>query len=167
MSITAGEFRKALGQFPTGVTIVTVMREPGHAFGPGVHGMTANSFASVSLEPLQILVCVDTRAKTHALVQEQKLFGINFLAHDHESWARYFAKPEQPPSELERLGIKFSASERGTPLLEAALVQLDCELVSAHSAGDHSIFVGQVHQIVARDGSPLLFHAGSFKRFSS
>ena len=167
MSITTGEFRKALGQFPTGVTVVTVMREPGHAFWPGVHGMTANSFASVSLEPPQILVCVDTRAKTHALVQEQKLFGINFLAHDHESWARFFAKPEQPPSELERLGIKFSASERGTPLLEAALVQLDCELVSAHSAGDHSIFVGQVHQIVARDGSPLLFHAGSFKRFDS
>jgi flavin reductase (DIM6/NTAB) family NADH-FMN oxidoreductase RutF len=181
-SLTTGEFRKALGQFPTGVTVLTVMRErpnpratnnsdPGfhgqaRVADPGVHGMTANSFASVSLDPLQILVCVDTRAKTHSLVKDQKLFGVNFLHEDHESWARFFAKPEQHPSELERLGITFRASERGTPLLEAAIVQLDCELVSSFDAGDHSIFLAQVHSIDSRDGSPLLFHSGSFKRLS-
>ena len=175
--LTSGEFRKALGQFPTGVTVMTVMREPRHALGPGVHGqrvadvrdpgvhgMTANSFTSVSLEPLQILVCVDKRARTHSLVQEQKLFGVNFLHEDHESWARFFARPEQPPDELDRLGIKFRASQRGTPLLDSAIVQLDCELVSAIESGDHSIFVGQVHEIESRDGSPLLFHAGRFIR---
>ena len=165
--LTTDEFRKALSQFPTGVTILTVMREHEHASDPGVHGMTANSFTSVSLEPLQILVCVDTRAKTHTLVQKHKFFGVNFLHEDHESWARFFAKPEQHPSELERLGIKFRISERGTPLLEAAIVQLDCELVSVTQAGDHSIFLAQVHEIDTHDGSPLLSHAGSFKRFSS
>ena len=169
MSPTTGEFRKALGQFPTGVTVLTVMREPSKPLhsedsDPGVHGMTANSFASVSLEPLQILVCVDTRAKTHFLVKDQKFFGVNFLHEDHEPWARFFAKADQPLAELERLGIKFRASERGTPLIEDAIVQLDCELVSVFDAGDHSIFLAQVHEIDSRDGSPLLFHSGSFKR---
>jgi len=159
MPVSTAEFRKALGQFATGVTVVTVLRESGH-----YHGMTANSFTSVSLEPLQILVCVDHRALTHSFVREQKRFGINVLAENQEPLARFFARPEQDHATAKRLGARFGLSERGTPLLDGCLVQLDCSLVSTFDAGDHSIFIGDVHSMKTNEGRPLLFHGGQYKR---
>jgi len=159
MPVTTGEFRRALGQFATGVTVITVTRESGL-----VHGMTANSFASVSLDPLQVLVCVDHRAQTHYLVQEQKLFGINILAENQEELARYFARPEQDPEDASQLGVRIRASDRGTPLLDGAVVQLDCQLARVVQSGDHSIFIADVHSIELHGGRPLVFHAGQYKR---
>ncbi|MFZ0735496.1 MAG: flavin reductase family protein [Candidatus Acidiferrales bacterium] len=159
MPVTTAEFRKALGQYVTGVTVVTVTREPGR-----IHGMTANSFTSVSLEPMQVLVCVDRRARTHPLVLAHRFFGINILAENQEALARYFTAPEQDAETGQRLGVRFRASDRGTPLLEGSLVQIDCRLISAIEAGDHSIFVGEVHSMEMRVGRPLLFHAGQYQR---
>jgi len=158
--LSTSEFRKALGHFPTGVTVVTVARSDGQP-----HGMTANSFASVSLEPLQILVCVDRLAVTHKLLHEVRAFGINILAEDHEAIARYFARTDQDPQAAKQIGIKFESSQRGTPLLGDTLAQLDCNLVSAIESGDHSIFIGQVVEMRLREGRPLLFHGGQFKKF--
>src|SRR5271170_566970 len=139
MPITTAEFRKALGHFPTGVTVLTVMREEGR-----VHGMTANAFTSVSLEPLQILVCVDHRALTHGFIHERENFAVNVLSEEQEALARFFAQPEQDPARARSLGVEYRASGRGTPLLQGSLVQLDCKLASAVDAGDHTIFIGEV-----------------------
>jgi flavin reductase (DIM6/NTAB) family NADH-FMN oxidoreductase RutF len=160
MPITTAEFRKALGHFPTGVTVLTVMREEGR-----VHGMTANSFTSVSLEPLQILVCVDHRALTHEFLNEQRDFGVNILAEDQEAMARFFAQPEQTSEDADQLGVAFLSSARGTPLLDGSLVQLDCKLVTTVESGDHSIFIGEVLDMKTHKGRPLIFHLGQFKKF--
>lgn len=159
MPVTIAEFRRALGQFATGVTVVTVMRDDG-----SVHGMTANSVASVSLEPLQILVCVAHRALTCRYVGERGNFGINILSEDQEEMARFFALPEQDPETARQLGVVFRSSKRGTPLLEKCLVQLDCRLVQTVNSGDHAIFIGDVADVRIREGNPLLFHAGQYKR---
>jgi flavin reductase (DIM6/NTAB) family NADH-FMN oxidoreductase RutF len=159
MLVTTGEFRKALGQFATGVTVITVTRDSGN-----VHGMTANSFASVSLEPLQVLVCVDHRALTFQLLQERRSFGINVLAENQEEFARYFARPEQDAEIAARIGVQFRKSDRGTPLLEGAIVHLDCQLANVIKSGDHSIFIADVHSLEYHEGRPLVFHAGRYKR---
>ncbi|MGC1685732.1 MAG: flavin reductase family protein [Candidatus Acidiferrales bacterium] len=159
MQVTTAEFRKALGHFATGVTVITVRRED-----ETVHGMTANSFTSVSLDPLEILVCVDRRALTYRYIRERKNFAVNILSEDQAALARFFARPEQDPATAQSLGIEFQATERGTPVLPGSLVQLDCKLADAVEAGDHTIFIGEVVDMSAQDGRPLLFHHGQFKR---
>src|SRR5258706_9265487 len=101
-ALTTLEFRKALGQFPTGVTVVTVEREPGK-----IQGMTANSFTSVSLDPLLILVCVDHRAKILPFLQKKKRFGVSVLKTGQEAISEYFAKGEQSDETEERLSIRY------------------------------------------------------------
>jgi flavin reductase (DIM6/NTAB) family NADH-FMN oxidoreductase RutF len=151
-------FRKVLGHFATGVTVVTVDD------GTLVHGMTANAFTSVSLVPLLILVCIGKKARTHRLVAEQMRFGVNVLAENHEEWARYFALVEQDRITADRLGIRFTRSARGTPTLEGGLARLDCRKVGWHDAGDHSICVGEVEDVQMADGQPLIFFRGKFRR---
>jgi flavin reductase len=155
----ADVFRKALGHFATGVTVVTVDD------GALVHGMTANAFTSVSLDPLLILVCIGKKARTHRLVTEHTRFGVNVLADNHEEWARYFALPEQDGITGERLGIRFTRTALGTPMLDGGLARLDCRRVSFHDAGDHSICVGVVEDVQMADGQPLIFFRGRFRRF--
>jgi flavin reductase (DIM6/NTAB) family NADH-FMN oxidoreductase RutF len=161
MTITAAEFRNALREFVTGVTVITVKREDN-----SVHGMTANSFTSVSLDPLEILVCVDRRAHTHTYIQERRHFAVNILAEDQEAFARFFSKVDQNVTLAQSLGVEFHTSARGTPVLAGSLVQLDCVLISAFDGGDHTIFVAEVVELSARAGQPLLFHAGQYKRLS-
>src|SRR5437879_6340201 len=86
MSLTTAEFRKAMGSFATGVTIITLDLDG------EVHGMTANAFASVSLDPLLVLVCVDQKARTHAHLQAKKRFGINVLRADQRRISEYYAR---------------------------------------------------------------------------
>ncbi len=161
MRISTLAFRKALGQFATGVTVVTVMRDD-----QSVHGMTANSFTSVSLEPLEILVCIGRRALAHGFILSRKNFAINVLSEDQEPLARFFARPEQDLAAARSLGVEFHTTTRGTPILRESLVQLDCRLTSSVDAGDHTIFIGEVVDLIVRDGRPLLFHAGEYKRFN-
>src|SRR5882672_4130266 len=119
--VTSTEFRRAMGHFATGVTVVTVEREAGH-----VHGMTANSFASVSLEPPLVSVCVDHRARLLPLLKEKQRFGVNVLKREQQALSEYFAGLEQNPEVGERLGVAFHWTERKIPLLENVLCQLSC-----------------------------------------
>src|ERR1700693_111581 len=89
MSVSPVEFRKALGSFATGVTVITVDYEG------QVQGMTANAFASVSLDPPLVLVCVDHRARTHAHLHAKKRFGITVLAENQQTISEYYARPAQ------------------------------------------------------------------------
>src|SRR6201984_3352899 len=86
MTVTQAEFRKALGCFATGITVITVDYES------EVHGMTANAFTSVSLDPMLVLVCVDQRARTHAHLHAKKRFGVNVLAEDQRAISEYYAR---------------------------------------------------------------------------
>src|SRR5467141_776068 len=109
-------FRRVAGTFTTGVTVITVERDPGV-----VHGMTANSFTSVSLDPLLILVCVSHEARLLSFLKTQRRFGVNILREDQQALSEFFAKIEQTPEEDARLGIRYRWTSSGIPLLEGGL----------------------------------------------
>jgi flavin reductase (DIM6/NTAB) family NADH-FMN oxidoreductase RutF len=155
------EFRKALGQFSTGVTVVTAEREPGK-----VQGMTANSFTSVSLDPMLILVCVDQRAKILPVLHKKKRFGISVLKSGQQAISEYFARGVHSAEAEERLAIQFVKTPSGAPVLENALLQLSCSVVASHLTGDHTIFVGEVETAAIDEGEPLLFFRGEYRKIA-
>jgi flavin reductase (DIM6/NTAB) family NADH-FMN oxidoreductase RutF len=157
MTVGKESFRKAMARFATGVTVVTVDRGDGH-----VHGMTANAFSSVSLDPPLVLVCIDHRSRTLPLIQKQKRFGVNVLSQHQRAVADYYAKSTQDHEAGHRLGIRYSFTKRGAPLIEHALAQFDCKLTAAHVEGDHTIFIGEVEQASLHEGRPLLFYGGKY-----
>lgn len=157
-SVSQAEFRRALGAFATGVTVVTVDQDG------EVHGMTANAFTSVSLEPLLVLVCVDHRARTHAHLQAKKRFGINVLAENQKAISEYYARSTETHQHAEDAGAHFDRTQHGTPVLQGALAYLECRLHSARPAGDHTIFIGEVEEVVVREGEPLLYFRGNYRK---
>ena len=156
---TGSEFRLALGQFATGVTIVTAERAPGL-----VHGMTANSFTSVSLDPLLILICVSENAHLLPLIQRHGRFGVNILKDNQRAISEYFARTEEDLQTESRLGIRYRWTEDGIPLLEDALAHLTCKVASSHLAGDHTVFIARVEGVEVYDGEPLLYLRGEYRR---
>ncbi len=157
MSIDDTDFRKAMGCFATGVTIITLDLEG------EVHGMTANAFASVSLDPPLVLVCVDHRAATHAHLHAKKRFGINVLCEDQRAISEYYARPDRTYEHAEQeTGAQFDRTRHGTPMLRGALAYLECILHSAQDAGDHTIFIAEVEDAVVRAGEPLIFFRGKY-----
>jgi len=157
MSVTPADFRKALGCFATGVTVITVDH------GGEVHGMTANAFTSVSLDPLLVLVCVDLRARTHEHLRAKKRFGINVLAENQKAISEYYAKSSETHQHAEEAGARFDRTSQGTPVLHGALAYLECRLHSAQDAGDHTIFIAAVEEVVVREGDPLLYFRGKYR----
>ena len=159
MSLNSLDFRKAMGQFATGVTIITVDLEG------EVHGMTANAFTSVSLDPPLVLVCVDHTTRTHAHLHAKKRFGINVLCEDQRAISEYYARPERDQERAEaKAGARFDRTRHDTPMLHGALAYLECRLHSAQAAGDHTIFIAEVEDVVLRDGEPLLFFRGKYRK---
>jgi flavin reductase (DIM6/NTAB) family NADH-FMN oxidoreductase RutF len=159
MGLSTAKFREAIGCFATGVTIVTVDLDG------EVHGMTANAFASVSLDPLLLLVCVDRRARTHAHLHAKKRFGINILAEDQRRISEYYGLPESIHGRAEEeAGARFDRTRHGTPVLRGALAYLECKLQSTQEAGDHTIFIAEVEEVVVRPGEPLLFFRGKYRK---
>jgi flavin reductase (DIM6/NTAB) family NADH-FMN oxidoreductase RutF len=157
MTLNAAEFRRAMGRFATGVTIVTLDLDG------EVHGMTANAFASVSLDPLLVLVCVDHSTRTHAHLHAKKRFGINVLCEDQRPISEYYARPERAHERAEaEAGARFDRTQHGTPMLHGALAYLECRLHSSQQAGDHTIFIAEVEDVVVQDGEPLLFFRGKY-----
>jgi len=151
-----------MGSFPTGITVLTVEREPGQ-----VHGMTANSFTSVSLDPMLILVCIDHNARLLTYLKEQRRFGVNILKDTQQAISRHFAKPQEDLAEEAQLGIHFRWTPSGIPLLTDALAHVACNVAAEHVAGDHTIFVGEVESLELHDGAPLLFHRGKYLHLPS
>ena len=145
-------FRKVLGHFASGVTIITTVYEK------RVHGMTANAFCSVSLEPPLVLVSVRNQSHMHTLLAQSRRYGVSVLARDQEALSRYFSGRSQ-----ELLQIPFAYYE-GCPLIEGSLAWLICTVVHAYPAGDHTLYVGQVESLAySAHSAPLLFYAGEYR----
>ena len=151
--------RDVMSQFGTGVTVLTVG-------GRHNHGMTANAFTSVSLDPPLVLCCVANTALMHAAMSAEGLFGVSVLAADQEHLAKYFADRRRPSGIGQFHEVDWSPGPRtGAPLLGGALAWLECEVVAAHVGGDHSIFVGRVLSLGRGPTSAgLLFFDGGFHR---
>ena len=156
-SVTPHDFRAAVGRFSSGVTVITVETAEGH-----VHGMTASSFCSVSLRPPLVLVCVDHLAETYLHLRERGRFGVSILKEDQEALSEFFADPERNPDAAHRLGIHYNHMKSGMPVVADTLTNLDCEVVQAHTAGDHTIFVAEVKEVTVAGGSPLVYFRGRY-----
>ena len=157
-SLSPELFRSVMGSFPTGVTVITAEREPGK-----VHGMTANSLTSVSLDPLLILVCVDQKARLLDHLKAQRRFGVNILSDSQQRLSEFFALLEQDPAQEARLGVRFRWTDSHIPLLEDALGHITCNVVAQYMSGDHTIFVGEVQSLELHEGEPLVHHRGKYR----
>jgi len=151
--------REAMVQFATGITVLT-------APGEHCHGMTANAFSSVSLEPPLVLCCVSRTARMHAAIISAGSFAVSMLGADQEHLARYFADRRRPNGRAQFDSVNWVPGPRtGAPLLSGSLAWLECELTKAYDGGDHSIFLGRV--LSSRrisDRKALVFYYGAFHR---
>jgi flavin reductase (DIM6/NTAB) family NADH-FMN oxidoreductase RutF len=157
MSLTESAFRKAMGCFATRVTVITVDQDG------EVHGMTANAFTAVSLDPVLVLVCVDHRARTHAHLHARKRFGVNVLSGDQRAISEYYARLSESHQHPESSGARFDRTALETPVLQGALAYLECRLHSTQAAGDHTIFIAELEEVVVRDGDPLLYFRSQYR----
>ncbi len=149
-------FRHVMGHFATGVTVITT-RHDGR-----LHGMTANSVTSVSLEPLLILVCLTRGARTALAIQNAERFAVNILGEHQEDVSRRFARPGQDHFE----GLEIAEGPGGLPLIPGCLAYLTCTVHDVVAAGDHDVVLGSVEhcEVRADGGNPLLFFQGGYQR---
>jgi flavin reductase (DIM6/NTAB) family NADH-FMN oxidoreductase RutF len=153
--VDPGRFRSVMGNFATGVTVIT-------ANGPaGPVGMTANAMASLSLEPLLLLVAFDNTARTFGVVRETGRFGVNVLAAGQEDLARLFASKE--PEDAKFAGVPHTVYD-GLPVLDGTLAWVGCRLERLVDGGDHTIGIGAVESAEAGDGDPLMWFRGDYRR---
>ncbi len=156
MAISKEEFRRIMGQFATGVTLVTSRH------GDHLHAMTANSFTSVSLEPLQVLVCVDKSNNTYEILRKSGAFAVNILGEEQVHLSRRFASQMKETHRLDNIPHRFAVT--GSPIIEGCLAYLDCRVVAVYPGGDHDIFLGQVEEgAIISNGAPLIFFRGRYK----
>ena len=153
--IGSDDFRRVLGHFATGVTIVTTCNADSLPAG-----LTVSAFASLSLEPPLVLVCVDHKSQSYPALRESGRFAVNFLTTGQDAVSRRFAS-----TRLDKFdGVPFHVSDLGLPLLEEALAHIECTTVSTHVEGDHTIFVGRVERARVGGGEPLLYFRGQYHR---
>ncbi len=158
-TVDAAAFRAVLGQWPTGVTLVTTMHE-GQSYG-----VTASSFSSVSLDPPLVSVCLARSAFAHDLVHGAGVFGVTILGKDHAALGMAFARYEAGSDRF--ADHDWVTAQTGVPLLGDALGWLDCRVLHAYDGGDHTIFVGEVLAAdTPRTTSPLLYHSRTWGQFA-
>ncbi len=150
------EFRRVMGRFATGVTIVT------SRLGQELHGMTANALTSVSLEPPLVLVCVDKSADSHDIIERSGIFAVNILSREQEQLSVAFAIKEGEAAH--RLGdVPHHTRATGAPVIDGSLAYLDCRVVERYSGGDHTIFLGEVVDAGSLDDErPLIVYQGRY-----
>jgi flavin reductase (DIM6/NTAB) family NADH-FMN oxidoreductase RutF len=147
------EFRDVCSRFATGVCVIT-------SFGSnGPSGLTANAVASLSLEPPLVVVCFDRGARTLDAVRHSRSFAIHFLARDQEETAARFASKD--PEDRKFDGVRWS-ERSGVPVLEGCLGGMACRLIDLLPGGDHLIGVGEVTDLWASPGAPLVFFRGDY-----
>ncbi|MDU9004613.1 flavin reductase family protein [Sedimentitalea todarodis] len=152
---TSRAYRMALGCFGTGVTVVTTATDEGPL------AMTANSFASVSLDPAMVLWCAAKHSKRYQAFVSAQDYSIHILAEDQMDLALHFS----------RIGTDFSPTSwqpdsAGVPILRGCIARFDCRQTALHDAGDHTIIVGLVQRVMRRPGTGLLHKSGQYGGFS-
>ncbi|MEW2398251.1 styrene monooxygenase/indole monooxygenase family protein [Streptomyces sp. NPDC046862] len=148
------ELRRALGQYATGVTVVTARAADGRKVG-----MTANSFTSVSLDPPLVLWCPGKNAPSTPDFTAATHFAVNILAADQHHLSRQFATP----ADDKFAGAAIVEGVAGTPVLDGAVARFECRTVQCLDVGDHIVMIGEVERYDAPGGDPLVFHSGSYR----
>jgi flavin reductase (DIM6/NTAB) family NADH-FMN oxidoreductase RutF len=155
MPVDQNAFKEALRGWASGVTVVTSRA------GDRVHGMTVSAFSSVSADPPLVLVCANRASTTHAVIEEGGVFAVNILAEHQQDVSNLFASSELEDSRLDR--VRWTEGSTGAPLIDEALVSLECTVRSAHREGSHTIYIGQVEAVHVSDATPLLYYRGGYR----
>src|SRR5512142_425925 len=163
VSIDPLYFRRVMRRLATGVTVITVRD------GDIVHGMTANTFTSVSLTPTLVLISIMNDSVTHRLLERAGSFGVNILSSAQRGLAERFAhQAPMPPDPF--ADIPYRVKKTGAPIFEDCIAYVDCQVVAAHNAGDHTLFIGEVLDLGfghAKDALPLLWLDGKYTTLES
>lgn len=159
-SVDPTVFRHVIGHFASGVTVITAAED-------GVrYGMTASAVSSLSLEPPMLLVCLNHRTRTQAVVSRTQRFAVNILGEEHGPVAERFALPTSNVQDGDKFaGLTVHTGRLGTPLLADALARVECRVTRAVTGGSHRVFLGEVVHAEAGDGAPLTYYRGRFGRF--
>ena len=159
MTVSVDDFKKALQLWASGVTVVTTSSEKF-----GVQGMTVTAFTSVSVDPPQILVCINDSADTGVGIQESQSFAVNVLNVDQQDLSNQFAGGS---SQLQRFeNTDWEAGITGAPILTKSLMSLECKVVEKVLAGTHWIIIGEVQACICRSGEPLLYYCGAYRQLA-
>jgi flavin reductase (DIM6/NTAB) family NADH-FMN oxidoreductase RutF len=145
-------FRHALGRFASGVTVVTARYEN------RAHGMTANAFVSVSLDPPLVLVSLDNRSFMHKILPIAHRYGVSVLTENQEHFSNHFAGRV-----VEGLQVRF-VQQNGVPLLDGAVAHFVVKVIDVHPAGDHTLYIGRVEFFEVYDEKPLIFYASQYQQ---
>jgi flavin reductase (DIM6/NTAB) family NADH-FMN oxidoreductase RutF len=149
------EYKAALGSFATGVTLATT------AAGTELHGVTASAVTSVSLEPPLVLLSIQNGTRMHTALRLSDNFALNILTAEQRDVALYFADSTLPHGTAAFSRFAFHVGHTGAPLLDGALAHVDCRIVEAHVAGDHTLYIGHVVYVDSSSGStPLIYFKG-------
>ena len=153
MAIEKDLFRRVMGSFASGVTVVTTYEPEGEP-----RGFTASAVSSLSMEPRQLLVCINNFSATLDTIREVGAFAINILANEQQAIAGRFAAR----SGDKFAGVAWEPGTLGMPILAGALAYAECRLAATYPGGDHTIMVGEVVAAAARDAAPLLYFRGAY-----
>lgn len=162
-ALDALEYRRVVGRFATGVTVVTAVLDGEH------HAMTCNSFTSVSLEPVLVLFCPEKVARFHDVVLEAGAWAVSVLGQDQQDASRHFARRGRT-LEDQFAGIAHTHGPlTGAAVLDGALASLECRTVSTADAGDHTVVIGEVLGLGVPDpqAAPLLYYEGRYRAFAT
>jgi flavin reductase (DIM6/NTAB) family NADH-FMN oxidoreductase RutF len=151
--VTSDQFRQVMGNFATGITVVTTHDKEGKPYG-----LTVNSFTSVSLNPVLVLVCLDLRLSGLQSFKDSKHFGVSILSEHQEEISRMFAKKD-----AERPATVYYEGSLGVPLLRNSIATMECKTVQIYEGGDHLIFLGEVDNAeLLQPDHPLLYFRGKY-----
>lgn len=153
MPVSEGEFRDALSRFASGVSVVTTLGTDG-----APHGITVSAFCSVSLYPPLVLICIEKVTASHDSFIESGVYVVNILDEGQMWLSERFAAPSE--DKFSDIGV-YPGIE-GVPVLADALANIECRITERLDGGDHSIFIGSVERVRARQGSPLLYFRGEY-----
>ena len=158
--INPATLRDALRFWTTGVTIVAAAHEGRR------HGLTANSFTSLSLDPPLVLVSLERRTRTHELVSQSGAYAVSLLPQDLESLSNRFAGRQSEDSDR-FVGVETTTQRTGSPILKEALAFFDCQVESSQDAGTHTLFIGRVLATgLAENQAPLLYFNRGYRRLA-
>jgi 3-hydroxy-9,10-secoandrosta-1,3,5(10)-triene-9,17-dione monooxygenase reductase component len=160
MDVAPEFFRKVMGHFVTGVSVVTALD------GERPQGITVNALSSVSLEPPLVMVALDRRRFIAPTVRRSGRYAVNILGETQQALSDCFAGAPVTPGRDSFCGAAWHAGATGLPLLDGAIATLECTVVETFSAGDHDLFVGRVDALAndEQHPQPLLFYRRRYLR---
>jgi flavin reductase (DIM6/NTAB) family NADH-FMN oxidoreductase RutF len=151
--VAPGDFRETLKKFASGVTIITTAHEG------EMHGLTASSFASVSVDPPLILVVLNTESRTYSLLKQSNAFNVSILGEEHRNVARAFAEKGAKPFD----SLPHHAADNGAPILDEAIGWLECSVEATFPGGTHEVVLGRVEASGSREGRPLVYFERDYR----